>query len=471
MGVTEEAEVGAVVGQGTIGGALVSQAVLDEGVMEHFTPGEEEEVQYGGTPMAPMMFMDDLIHGSKGTKEARRASSKVNLIMKARALQLNEEKSTYMVMGNKRQREQIRKELEAEPMVCGGFVMKERSTEKWLGQQLSEMGLAESVAATVASKEAKIKGACLEIATIVNDWRAEAVGGMETALILWERCCIPSLLHGAGTWTNISAATTKKLNSLQQWFLRLVLQVGPGAPLGALGWETGVMDMGLRVKKEKLMMALHLRQLGEQTLARMIYEEQVSRGWPGLAKEVIEICAELGIENANTTKLTKGEYKDLINKACITENEKILRKLAQNKKKCLYMLKENYGKKSYIEKEKISDVRQHFKTRTGMLPFACNFSADRKYAKTGWLCRCGEPETMDHIKEACLIYSDIRAEFNSLSEDEDLVTYLARVLDRREQIDSLDKEEEEEEERAKVTPEDVPSVPASPRTGQSSNVC
>ena len=33
-GVSEAGEVGAVVGQGTIGGALVSQAVLDDGVME-----------------------------------------------------------------------------------------------------------------------------------------------------------------------------------------------------------------------------------------------------------------------------------------------------------------------------------------------------------------------------------------------------------------------------------------------------
>ena len=38
VGESESAEVGAVVGQGTIGGALVSQAVLDEGVKDHFKP-------------------------------------------------------------------------------------------------------------------------------------------------------------------------------------------------------------------------------------------------------------------------------------------------------------------------------------------------------------------------------------------------------------------------------------------------
>ena len=82
--------------------------------------------------------------------------------------------------------------------------------------------MADSVSKTVSSKEGKICGACLEIAVIVNDWRSKTVGGMETALMLWETCCIPSLLHGAGTWVKIDTATEKKLNKLQNWYLRII---------------------------------------------------------------------------------------------------------------------------------------------------------------------------------------------------------------------------------------------------------
>ena len=74
---------------------------------------------------------------------------------------------------------------------------------------------------------------------------------METALLLWEACCIPSLLHGAGTWTEMSRETEQRLNSLQQWYLRLVLQVGPGAPLPSLYWDFSCLEMGLRVDREK----------------------------------------------------------------------------------------------------------------------------------------------------------------------------------------------------------------------------
>ena len=86
----------------------------------------------------------------------------------------------------------------------------------------------------MSAREGKICGASLEIAVIINDWRAKVLEGLETALMLWETCCVPSLLHGASTWVEMSSETEKTLNKLQCWFVRLVLQIGPGAPLSAL---------------------------------------------------------------------------------------------------------------------------------------------------------------------------------------------------------------------------------------------
>ena len=73
VGLTEYTEVGAVVGQGTMGGALVSQAVLDEGTKELFVPGDKNEINYGSVPMAPCLFQDDIIHGANDLEKARSA--------------------------------------------------------------------------------------------------------------------------------------------------------------------------------------------------------------------------------------------------------------------------------------------------------------------------------------------------------------------------------------------------------------
>ena len=236
-GLSDYGEVGAVLGQGTLGGAIVSQAVLDEAVMEHFSPGEQGQPRYGAVEMAPCMFQDDLANGSVGLLAARMANQKVDFLVKQRGLQLNRDKSVCIILGSKKQKKEATEELKENPLKCGDFIIKEKEAEKWLGQLISAAGLADSVAKTVEAREGKIKGACMEIVTIVNDWRASTVGGMETALLLWEACCLPSLLHGAGTWTEMSRETERRLNSLQQWFLRLVLQVGPGAPLPSLYWD------------------------------------------------------------------------------------------------------------------------------------------------------------------------------------------------------------------------------------------
>ena len=130
-------------------------------------------------------------------------------------LQLNQDKTVCSVMGSITQKNSVKNILKAKPLMCGSFETKLKDKFKWLGQMLSEGGLSDSVAETVAAREGKIRGACLEISAIVNDWRARNEGGMETALLLWEACCIPSLLNGAETWTEISAVTIKKLNQLQ----------------------------------------------------------------------------------------------------------------------------------------------------------------------------------------------------------------------------------------------------------------
>jgi hypothetical protein len=405
--------------------------------MEHFQPGGHGELNYGSVPMAPCMFQDDLIHLSGGVSEARAASSKVGAIMAQRNLRLNKDKSVAMVVGSKKQKDQIRAELEARPLMCGEVEMHMVEADKWLGQQLSGGGLGQSVAATVAAREGRVRGACLEIADIVEDWRTQAVGGMETALVLWEACCVPNLLHGAGTWMEMSTETEKKMNSLQNWFVRLMLRVGPGAPTASLCWDTGLMDMGLRVWKEKLLMVLYIRSLGEETLARRIYNEQKAKQWPGLSRETTKICQDLDIEDANETSINKALYKKVIDAACQAEQQRRLSKQAEGRVKCQKVATETYGKKEYIGNKKITEVRKWYRTRYGMQPFAGNFSRDRRFAKSQWLCRCEEAreEEQHLLSGSCRIYGDIRAKFGELKEDRDLVAFFEEVLERRKELE------------------------------------
>ena len=141
-------------------------------------------MKYGNVPMAPLIWLDDIINGAERLDQARDINRRTNLIMQERGLCLNQDKSVCIIMGSKKHKKSASSELQDQPLKCGNFVKKEKPQVKWLGQILSSFGLADSVLQTVISREGKIRGACLEIAVIINYWKAERLGGMETALML-----------------------------------------------------------------------------------------------------------------------------------------------------------------------------------------------------------------------------------------------------------------------------------------------
>ena len=78
----------------------------------------------------------------------------------------------------------------------------------------------------------------------------------------------------------------------------------------------------------------------------------------------------------------------------------------------------------------------------GLQALAGNYTKDHRFAKTNWLCRCGEKEKESHLRsENCPIYSDIREKYGDFSQDVDLVNYFTKVLNRRDLLDDLEAEE------------------------------
>ena len=76
-----------------------------------------------------------------------------------------------------------------------------------------------------------------------------------------------------------------------------------------------------------------------------------------------------------------------------------------------------------------------------MLPLAGNFRQDRRFARTGWLCRCGEErEEERHLTDSCPLYKDIRERFSSLEEDDQLGEFFRQILERRDKIDEQEQE-------------------------------
>ena len=77
--------------------------------------------------------------------------------------------------------------------------------------------------------------------------------------------------------------------------------------------------------------------------------------------------------------------------------------------------------------------------------FADNFSKDKKFMRTNWLCRCGNKrESEDHITKECLIYDNIRSEYeyDMKYDDIQLASFFSKVLERRDLVDDLEEGEQ-----------------------------
>ena len=195
------------------------------------------------------------------------------------------------------------------------------------------------------------------------------------------------------------------------------------------------------------MLMLHLRGLGEESLARRTYEEQKSNKWSGLVGETEETCKKLGIENVHSTSLGAKTYRKLLTKALPKENENRIKQLAKEKNKCERIFSENYGKKEYLAEKDIAATRLQYKTRFRLLEFAGNYSNDRHFAKTQWLCWCKtRKEDESHLLEGnCSVYGQIRKKFGIIQSEESLIRFFSEVLEERERL-------EEAEEQARRSP-------------------
>ena len=81
-----------------------------------------------------------------------------------------------------------------------------------------------------------------------------------------------------------------------------------------------------------------------------------------------------------------------------------------------------------------------FQTRFGLQRFAGNYSKDKSFARSNWMCKCLESrEVENHLMSGeCKVYGDLALKYSDLADDNNMVYLFTDILARR---DILDKKE------------------------------
>ena len=137
--------------------------------------------------------------------------------------------------------------------MLGKVVMKEKTSEAYLGENLCSKGLRASTAASNRDKVAKVKGSIYKLCALMEDFRMQVVGGMRAAINIYKSCIVSSLLTNSGTWTEITDREIKLLDDIQDTFCRALLQVPLSTPKASLRAAFGLVGMQFRVMESKIL--------------------------------------------------------------------------------------------------------------------------------------------------------------------------------------------------------------------------
>jgi hypothetical protein len=427
-GQTGHREVGELVGQGSGGAALASQLDVDLGVQSYFK-SSLDEIKYGEVRVQPQEYQDDIAHAVPDITSARVSNIKMSMMLRERLLRCHPTKTCYLVYGSKSYKKRVREELEIAPLKFGDFKMLEKESDIYLGDVLHSGGLAASVEATISRRVSRVKGQMYEAASILADYRMQAVGGMAGAWDMWNLQMVPKLLANCGSWVGSRQSHYNTLDDLQHQYYRLVYACPDSTPLPALRAEAGLLGFKHRVWTEKICLVtriLHMHK-DEENYARDILEEEMKNDWGGLTEEVRTICREVGLPNGCKEYLDRKEVQDAIlhhHLIGLKQEMQGLSKLDRiSRKECRYM-------QSYMLEKSLEDSRLQFRWRTCMLD--CRAWMPGKYGGARACPHCpagresGEAETGEHWL-TCEAYRELRQGIDPELCDKDRLKYLQLV--------------------------------------------
>ena len=271
---------GPVTGQGGGGAAMASALNLDRGVERYFCDSTDEDC-YGTIRLQPLIYIDDLARSSTDLNSVRNGNVKFSSLAMEKQLQFHPKKSCFLVYGTENFKARIRLEANEEPVKLGANILYEKTEEKYLGDVFSSQGLSASVEATIKDRTSKIKGSIYELRAVVEDFRVQAVGGMEAAIDIYESCIVPSLIANCATWLEIQKESEDRLDDLQDLFGRVLLKMPQSTPRLAIRGALGLLGSKWRVYQEKVLLVKAIKEQEDGCLAKEVLEEQVRMGCQG----------------------------------------------------------------------------------------------------------------------------------------------------------------------------------------------
>ena len=236
------------------------------GVDTYFRGSKDKEC-YGRVKLQPLIFVDDLLRGSKDINYIRAGCVQLDNVLRLKQLEAHPTKSGFLIFGSEQYKAKANIEIEEAPSMLGKVTIKEKSSEAYLRDILCSKGFRSSTETSIGERVGKVKGSIYKLRALVEDFWMQVVGSMMAAIDLYESCILSSLFTNSGTWTEITDKKIKLLDDIQDTFCRALLQVPLCTPRASLRAAFGLVGMKYRVMESKILLIKAIRTKEEGQLA------------------------------------------------------------------------------------------------------------------------------------------------------------------------------------------------------------
>ena len=175
----------------------------------------------------------------------------------------------------------------------------------------------------------------------------------------------------------------------------------------------------------------------KDALCRQIYEEGKAKGWPGLGKEVTDICKEINIPDVNNEAVAK----TIVKEAIFNHHYEAMKKEMDGMTKLEPIKNDDFRQaQEYFKNKSIENGRMAFRIRSQMLDgipgnFKNKYRKDKEKLKCRH-CKSDQVMTQSHCLD-CPAWTDIRKDLD-VSKIDDLVKFFRRLLLERTKIENDD---------------------------------
>ena len=323
VGESKTAPIDDSIGQGSFSAALSSSLNIGCAVADKLK--DDCTASIGQLELIALILQDDISKMCNTVEQARNGSQMIDELLKQKLLSVNYDKSKYLLLGNTKAKNRLRKELKKWPMKMGEEIIENSILEKYLGDMIHEKGCKESITATIKERMRKLTPQCEDIIQIANTPLMGGLRNSKIAFNLFESLVIQPLLHNCASWIGITEKHINELQKFQNKFIRRVLHLPHSVTHAILDWDVGMLPMDWRIKERKLNFVRQILQKNDENICKQTLIQEMETGIHGLAHECNKVCEEIDIpEIMGNNVMSKRQIKETIQDTVTLKNKENL---------------------------------------------------------------------------------------------------------------------------------------------------